>query len=181
MLKIITEPIESFNNETSEFEYSKPVTLLLEHSLISISKWEAKYHKPFLSNSNKLTNEEFIDYIRFMTLNNNVNDEVYEKLNKQNISDIIEYIDDSQTATTFPDEKNSKISREIITSELIYYWMIHLNVPFEYQKWHINRLLILIKICNIKGQPDKKMSQRDIMNQNRQLNALRRARSNSKG
>lgn len=181
MLKIITDPIELFSNKTSEFTYSKPVTLLLEHSLISISKWEAKYHKPFLSNLNKLTDSEFIDYIRFMSLNNNVDDSIYTNLSRKNIKEIIDYINDSQTATTFPREVDNRISREIITSELIYYWMIHLNIPSEYQKWHINRLLNLIKICNIKGQPDKKMSQRDIMNQNRQLNALRRAKSHSRG
>lgn len=181
MLKLITDPVESFNNVTNEFEIViNSVTLLLEHSLISISKWEAKYHKAFLSNSSKLTNEEFLDYIRFMSLNN-VDDRIYENLSSRNLRQIMDYIDDSQSATTFSRESERGVSREIITSELIYYWMIHLNIPSEYQKWHLNRLLTLIKICNIKGQPEKKMSQRDIMNQNRQLNALRRAKSNSKG
>ena len=133
----------------------------------------------FLSKEEK-TLEQTLDYIRCMTITQNVNPMVYEQLSEDNIEQINKYINTSMTATTFNNLDN-KPSREIITSELIYYWMIALNVPMECQKWHLNRLLTLIRVCNAKNAPPKKMSARDIMSRNSALNATRRKKYNTKG
>ena len=178
MLLLTIPPIEMFNEKTSEFVYSKETKISLEHSLVSLSKWESKWNKPFLSKDNK-TLEETIDYIRCMTITQNVDPEVYFRLTDENINTINKYIESPMTATTFSDNGHS--SREIITSELIYYWMISLNIPMECQKWHLNRLLTLIRVCNIKNAPAKKMSRREIMNRNAALNAARRKKLNSTG
>ena len=154
MLLLTIPPIEMFNEKTSEFVYSKETKISLEHSLVSLSKWESRWNKPFLSKDNK-TLEETIDYIRCMTITQNVDPEVYFRLTDENINTINKYIESPMTATTFSDNGHS--SREIITSELIYYWMISLNIPMECQKWHLNRLLTLIRVCNIKNAPAKKI------------------------
>lgn len=178
----ITVPISSEGWDAEKEEFIAPQTkvLQLEHSLVSLSKWESKWHKPFLAKNNK-TLEETIDYIKCMTITQNVNSDVYDHLTKQNMDTIGDYIDDSMTATFFTEEKTRRSNSEIITSELIYYWMIALNIPFECQKWHLNRLLTLIKVCNIKNQPPKKMSTRDRLSRNAALNAARRKQLNSKG
>lgn len=178
----ITVPIspEGWDAEKEEFIAPQTKVLQLEHSLVSLSKWESKWHKPFLAKNNK-TLEETTDYIKCMTITQNVNPDIYEHLTKQNMDMIGEYIDDSMTATFFTEEKIRRANSEIITSELIYYWMIALNIPFECQKWHLNRLLTLIKVCNIKNQPQKKMSTRDRLSRNAALNAARRKQLNSKG
>lgn len=163
-----------------EFISTKEQTLQLEHSLVSLSKWESKWHKPFLSKDEK-TYEETIDYIKCMTITKNVSPEVYMCLTSENIGQVNQYIEDPMTATTFRDEKHSAPNREIITSEVIYWWMIANNIPPEYQKWHLNRLLTLIKVCNIKNQPPKKMSQKELMSRNAALNAARRKKFNTKG
>lgn len=178
MLLLTIPPIEMFNEKTDEFVYSKEIKISLEHSLVSLSKWESRWNKPFLSKDNK-TLEETIDYIRCMTITQNVDPEVYFRLTDENINTINKYIESPMTATTFSDNGHS--SREIITSELIYYWMISLNIPMECQKWHLNRLLTLIRVCNIKNAPAKKMSRREIMNRNAALNAARRKKLNSTG
>ncbi len=180
MLEITIPATELWDESTEEFITAKEQTLRLEHSLVSLSKWESKWCKPFLSKTNK-TNEEIIDYVKCMTLTQNVPDEVYRCLTNDNIRKINEYIDAPMTATWFHEEKNKGTNREQTTSELIYYWMIALNIPFECQKWHLNRLLTLIRVCNIKNQPPKKMSKRDIMSRNAALNAARRKQLNTKG
>ena len=181
MLQIkIPLSVEGWDEEKEEFVEAKYQILNLEHSLISLSKWESKWCKPFLSKNDKTT-EETIDYIKFMTITPNVNPEVYDHLTMSNIEQINKYIEAPMTATTFSDDKQSKGSREIITSELIYYWMIALQIPFECQKWHLNRLLTLIRVCNIKNAPPKKMSKRDVMSRNAALNAARRKQMNTKG
>jgi hypothetical protein len=179
MLKIVVPEREYFDENTQEFVPVKQQELILEHSLISISKWEAKWHKPFLAEDKK-QDEEFLDYIRCMTLNN-VDENVYYSITRSNMNDILEYIDDSHTATTFSDSRTMEKSKEIITSEIIYYWMILNEIPFECQKWHINRLLTLIKVCSLKNAPSKKMSKNDILSQNMSLNKMRRAMLHSKG
>ena len=180
MLQIVVPASELFDESKREFVYTKEQTLCLEHSLVSLSKWESKWCKAFFSRQEK-TYEETIDYIKCMTLTQNVKDEVYSRLTRDNIEQINKYIEAPMTATYFSEDKNSKSSREIVTAELIYYWMIALNIPFECQKWHLNKLLTLIRVCNIKNQPPKKMSKRDIMSRNASLNAARRKRLNSKG
>lgn len=180
MLQIKIKGRELFDESKNEFIDVKDQTLQLEHSLVSISKWESKWHKPFLSKDPR-TMEESLDYIRCMTINKNVDPLIYQYcIDPKTMAEINAYIDDPSTATWFNDKDQHK-SREIITSELIYYSMTALNIPFECEKWHLNRLLTLIRVCSIKSQPQKKMSKRDVMSRNRSLNAMRRARSGSKG
>lgn len=172
---------EGWDEEKQEFVEAKYYTLQLEHSLVSLSKWESKWHKSFLSNANK-SNEEILDYVRCMTITQNVDPSIYLRLTNENFKEIQQYIENPMTATYFSEDKNSKgTSREVITSELIYYWMIALTIPPQYEKWHLNRLLTLIRVCNIKNQPPKKRSKRDILSRNAALNAARRKQYNSKG
>lgn len=180
MLRITIPAVEEWDELAQEFVTTKEQTLCLEHSLVSLSKWESKWCKPFLSKQEK-TYEETIDYIKYMTLTPNIDPEVYRVLTNDNIAEINKYIEAPMTATTFSRDRNSKSGQEIVTSELIYYWMIALNIPFECQKWHLNRLLTLIKVCNIKNTPPKKMSRRDILSRNAAINAARRNQLNSKG
>lgn len=182
MLEILVPGHREFWDEASEtFVYSddKDVTLRLEHSLISISKWESKWHVPFIESEKN--EEQILDYIKCMTLNPNVDESVYNRLTSENIKAINDYIANPMTATTIKDPANKKRSTEKVTSELIYYWMIAYNVPVEFEKWHINRLIMLIRVCAAKNEPAKKMNPREIASQNRALNAARRARLHTKG
>lgn len=180
MLQITIPAVELWDERKQEFVTTKEQTLQLEHSLVSISKWESKWCKPFLSKQEK-TFEETLDYIKCMTITQNVDPEVYNYLTTKNIEEINNYINAPMTATYFSDDKIAKTSREQITAELIYYWMIALNIPFECQKWHLNRLLTLIKVCNIKNQPPKKRNRKEIMSRNTALNAARKKQLNTKG
>ena len=179
MLQITIPGREMFNEKTQEFFTTKSYTIQLEHSLVSLSKWESKWNKPFLTKENK-SFEETIDYIRCMTITQNIDASVYNALTAENIKEINDYIDAPMTATTFSDNHTKK-SNEIITSELIYYWMITLNIPMECQRWHLNRLITLVRICNIKNQPPKKMSRREINSRNAALNAARRSKLHTTG
>lgn len=180
MLKITTAPRELFNDLTEEFINIPSCELVLEHSLISVAKWESKWKKSFL-NTKELTNEELSDYVRCMTIGKEPDDTIYKYLSPKTMQKIQAYIDDPMTATTFTDKKTYAHKKEVITAELIYYWMIEAGVPFECEKWHLNRLLALIKVCNIKGTSGKKMSKKDIFKQNAELNAARRKALGSKG
>ena len=180
MLQITVPAVELYDEEKQEFINLKEETLQLEHSLISLSKWESKWCKVFLSKEKK-SQEETLDYIKCMTLTQNVKPEVYNRLSNSNIAEIEAYISAPMTATYFSKEQSGNTSREQVTSELIYYWMIALNIPFECQKWHLNRLLTLIKVCSIKNKAPKKMNKRDIMSRNAALNAARRKQMNSSG
>ena len=179
MLKLTIPAIELYDEIKEEFISSKEHTIQLEHSLVSISKWESKWGKAFLSKDKK-TIEETIDYVKCMTITQNVDDYVYNLLSDNNLKQITEYIELDMTATTFPNQKRT-INREIITAEIIYYWMIALNIPFECQKWHLNRLLTLVNVCNIKNTPPKKMNRREVINRNTALNEARRQQLGSKG
>ena len=179
MLRITIPSVELWDECKEEFVYIKKTTLSLEHSLVSLSKWESKWCKPFFSKTEK-TLEETVDYIRCMTLTQNVNPDVYKVLTNDNVEEINNYISAPMTATWFS-ETNTKPSREQVTAELIYYWMIAYNIPFECQKWHLNRLLTLIRVCNIKNQQPKQKSRQEIMRRNAALNAARRKRYNTKG
>lgn len=181
MLQITIPSTELWDENKQEFVTIKEQVLQLEHSLVSVSKWEAKWCKVFLSKKEK-TYEETIDYIKCMTITQNVNPDVYKYLTKENIDKINEYILAPMTATWFSDEKGGTSgSREQITSELIYYWMLSFNIPFECQKWHLNRLLTLIRVCSIKNKDPKKMSRREIMSRNAALNAARKKQLNTRG
>ena len=171
---------EGWDERTEKFVEPKTVTLKLEHSLVSISKWESKWNKPFLSAAEKTT-EEVIDYIKCMTVTQNVDPDVYNHFSKEDFDKIHSYINAPMTATTFRDDKPGRSAREVITSELIYYWMFSLQIPKELEKWHLNRLITLIRVFNVKNADPKKMSKRDIMSRNSQLNAARRQQLNSKG
>jgi hypothetical protein len=180
MLRIVIPATELWDRSKREFITTKEQTLQLEHSLVSLSKWESKWCKPFLTKDRKSV-EETIDYIRCMTLTQNVDPYVYSAITNEHIEQINKYIEAPMTATWFAEEKNNKPNREQITAELIYYWMIALNIPFECQKWHLNRLLTLVKVCNVKNQPPKKMSKKDLINRNSKLNAERRKLLNTRG
>ena len=180
MLRITIPATELWDESKEEFINIKEQTLQLEHSLVSLSKWESKWCKPFLSKQEK-TQEQIIDYVRCMTITQNVNPEIYKYLSRDNLKQINDYIDAPMTATWFSEDKNKKGNNNQITSEIIYYWMIVFNIPFECQKWHLNKLMTLIRVCDIKNQPPKKRSQKEIMSRNAALNAARRKRLNSKG
>lgn len=171
---------EGWDEKNEEFVKARTQILQLEHSLVSLSKWESKWCKSFLANPEK-TYEETIDYIKCMTITQNVKPEVYTHLSNANIDEVSKYIEAPMTATYFNENKGGKSGRETITSELIYYWMISLNIPFECQKWHLNRLITLIRVCQIKNTPPKKMSRSEIMSQNAALNAARKRQLNTKG
>lgn len=179
MLQIkITIP-EAFNEEKSEFIAGDVVVINLEHSLVSMSKWESKWEIPFLSNQNK-TNEHTLDYIRMMNLGAEFPPGLFRNFSNENFEEIDAYISARMSATTFNDQ-NKTSSLEIITAELIYYWMVALTIPFECQQWHLNRLLALIKVCDEKNAPPKKMSRAEVIARNRQLNDQRRKEMGSKG
>lgn len=180
MLQITVPANEKWDEVKEEFIYFNGATLRLEHSLVSLSKWESKWKKPFVSKEPK-TVEQTIDYIRCMTITQNVDPEVYNNLTNENISQVNKYIEDPMTATWFSEDKTAKPNREQITSELIYYWMIALNIPVEFEKWHLNRLLTLIRVCNVKNQPPKKMGKNELMSRNKSLNAARRKQLHTKG
>lgn len=184
MPKEITIPEQSiWDEEKEQFVYVKETKIQIEHSLISLSKWESRWHIPFLGKDDK-NDEQIQDYIRCMTLTQHVDPRSYQYIPDSVLKEIFDYIEDPMTATWFSNvEKNQSGlgKREIITAEIIYYWMVTLNIPVQFEKWHLNRLLTLIRVINVKNAPSKKMSKKDILARNRQLNAARRAKSRSKG
>lgn len=179
MLRLAIVTGENYNEETDKFVLPNSFILELEHSLFSLSKWESKWEVPFL-NSNEKTDEQVLDYVRMMFPGEVFPEHVLESLEKTHYDQINTYIEAKMTATTFGEEQN-RPNREIITAELIYYWMIALEIPFECQYWHLNRLLTLVKVCNIKNAPKKKMSPQEAAAQQRALNAERKAASGSRG
>lgn len=176
----ISPPKELWDEEKEEFVKVKPQTLRLEHSLVSLSKWEARWGEVFLSKKEK-TMEQAVDYIKCMTLTQNVDPTIYRFLSKENFEAVNAYIDSPMTATHFSNKAQGRPSREETTAEVIYWQMIALNIPFECQKWHLNRLLTLIRVCDIKNQPPKKMGKRQIMERNTDLNRQRLKQLGTRG
>lgn len=180
MLSITVPAAEYWDAVNETFLYTGEKVLQLEHSLVSISKWESKWGKAFLGNQPK-SDEEILDYVRCMTITQNVDPEIYTRLSKENYKSINEYIESPMTATYIFEEKQAKGQKETVTSELIYYWMITFGIPVEFQKWHLNRLLTLIRVCNFKNSPRKKRSRKDLMREHTAINAARRKMANSRG
>lgn len=182
MLSLNLPALETFDEATNEFVSYDAVTIELEHSLTSLSKWESIFEKPFLGPIEKTTNE-ILEYIKVMTITPNVPDEVYSRLTEEHFVKINDYFSAKMSATWFneAEAKKPKNNRQVITSELIYYWMFSLNIPLACQDWHLNRLFTLIKVSNEQNKPEKKMGQQELAARNRELNAKRRANLKTKG
>jgi len=180
VFQVVIPESENWDETKEEFVQIKSVTFQIEHSLVSLSRWESKWNIPFLEKNDKTT-EQIIDYVRCMTTTQNVDPKIYQRLTAPIFSQISEYIEAPMTATWFNDELDAARKKEVITAEIIYYWMIVQNIPLECQKWHLNRLLTLIRVCSIKNAPPKKMGRKDMLAQRKALNETRRNRINSKG
>lgn len=180
MLTITIPSGELWNEQTEEFMINKGCTIVMEHSLVALSKWESKWCKPFLTNQEK-TREEILDYFKCMTITQNVNPESYLFLTNDNVNDIVAYMNAPMTATTINSRNDVRGHREIVTSELIYYWMVAFNIPFECQRWHLNRLMTLIRVCEHKQQPPKKRSKQAMLRDYAAINKARRAKYGTKG
>ena len=181
----ISVPIgpEGWDETKEEFVTPKTIVLELEHSLVSISKWESKWHKAFLTDKPK-TAEETLDYIKCMVLNDEIDEDVFNHLTQDNIDEINNYIKAPMTATVIRNESRNggPGSKDVTTSELIYYWMITNNIPFECENWHLNRLLTLIKVCGVKNTgPNKNRNRSELARNYAAINKANRARFNSKG
>jgi hypothetical protein len=179
VLKIIIERDEIYDEEKNEFRFVNSIAVNLEHSLASLSKWESKYQKPFLGQTPK-TNEEIFDYIQMMVVDD-IDPNCLFDLSDKNYAEIQNYINDPQTATTFRDIVPSRPSSQIITAEIIYYWMVTYNIPLECENWHLNRLFALVKVCNAKNTKPQKIPQRELARRNQELNAQRRAALGTSG
>lgn len=181
MLEILVKGEEFYDPVNNKFTYGKPDLLKLEHSLLSLSKWEQKWHRPFLTSISKqgeLTADQVFDYIKCMTVNQ-VDDKVYSRITESNINEIMDYINDPRSALDYKSMQNGRrgnIQGKKMTNETIYYWMICFGIPFSCEKWHLNHLLALISWCSEEEKPKKKMSKHDLWAQNSALNAARKAK-----
>lgn len=188
MLHVVIPGVEYYDEVQNLFVETKSTKLQMEHSLFSIAKWEAKWHKPFYDQSSEKTDEEWIDYLRCMTITQNVDPLVYSSLPKAIENEIKVYMNDSMTATWFREEESRSRNREVITSEIIYWWMFSQGIPLDCQKWHINRLLTLVRVFSEKNKEasdpkrrkGRRSSKNDLSNR-KSLNERRKARLNSKG
>ena len=182
MLTLVVPAFEGFDEGTEEFIHFPEITLQLEHSLVSISKWESEWGKPFLGPEQK-TREETLSYIECMNLGSETPQKLAQRLRDVQIATVNQYIDKKMTATWFREDQNPNHppSREIITAELVYYWMVALTIPFECQYWHFNKLITLIRVCNEKNKPEKKMSRAEVAAQQRAINAQRKAAQGTRG
>jgi hypothetical protein len=179
MLRIVIED-EGFDNDTQTFETITKVIVDLEHSLASLSKWESKYQKPFLSGEDK-TGEEIFDYIKAMVVNPGVDPNVLVGCDTEQLKVIQKYIDSPESATTFGEMSERRGRGEIITAELIYYWMVAFTIPFECEHWHLNRLFALIRICNIKNSKPQPMPRHEAAAHRHRLNQQRREQLGTRG
>ena len=182
MLKLIISGDEFYNEETEEFTFSEPIVLELEHSLVSLSKWESKFERPFLSGGVR-TIHDTLSYVEAMILTPNYPEDIVKQFKQEDLDKVNQYIGSNQTATTFGTmpEQTHKSKGETITAELIYYWMVAFSIPFECETWHLNRLFSLVRICNLKNSKPKKMSKSEIAARNRALNEKRRAELGTSG
>ena len=182
MLQLQVVMTESYDEETSTF-IEETRLLKLEHSLVSLSKWESKYEKPFLAQDNK-SDEEVLDYIRMMDLETETPPEVFDKLTNEHYLEINKHINSKSTATWFTKTEKRKGARQVVTSELIYYWMTSYEIPWDAETWHLNRLFTLIEVFNEeRGSQDKKPKQgeQSLAAQRRALNEQRKRELNTSG
>ena len=184
MLKLVIKGEERWDDERERFiPAMKEHTLQLEHSLLSISKWEAIYHKPFLST--EMSKEMIVSYAKCMTINPNVPDEVYDYITAEHINQITDYVKDPMTATWFSDNQpahhGGKMNGETITAEIVYYWMISMQIPVEFQKWHLNRLLTLIRVISVKNDPKGNGGKKMTAQERSALNKARKAKYGLRG
>lgn len=179
MLTIVVLGKDYYDEASEKFVTLDDVTLELEHSLVSLSKWESKFEKPFLGGDK--SGEEVFEYIKIMTLTPNVPDEVFHRLSSENVDEVNNYINAKMTATWFNERPGSPRSREVVTAELIYHWLTVFQIPFECENWHLNRLFTLIRVCEAKQEKPKKMSKAEIAARNRDINARRRKELGTKG
>lgn len=179
MLTLTIKGREFFDASTNKFHTFPDTEMHMEHSLKSIAAWESKWKKPFLIDKQKST-EEIVDYIRLMCVED-PGPYIGLCLDQEAVNKIESYISDSMTASWFSDTKKGKSSSEVVTAEIVYYWMITLNIPMECDKWHLNRLLTLIRVTSLKNQPPKKMSKREQMTRQHALNAARLNATGSRG
>ena len=181
MLRIVVPGDEAFDERTSSLVTVGDVVLELEHSLVSLSKWESEFEKSFLETKDK-SNEEVIGYIKAMTLTPDVPEEVWHRLTDENWNEINAYIEAKNTATIFFDDPaEPKTKQETITAEIVYYWMFSFGIPLECQHWHLNKLFTLIKVFSMKAEKPKKMSKAELNRRNREMNARRKAKLGTKG
>ena len=180
MLTLVIPMGEAFDDDKQEFIPIDETTLHLEHSLVSLSKWEIEFEKPFLETGDK-TSEEILSYINYMILDTEFPPEVFSHFTKEHMDAINAYITAPMTATWFQEEQKKAGLPETITNELIYYWMVALTIPFECQYWHLNRLLTLIRVCNIKNEPPKELSPAELAARNRALNEQRKRELGTSG
>lgn len=176
MLEIRVTLEEGFDEESSKFVAASSFTVRLEHSLSSVSKWESVWEEPFLGKKEK-TQKQTVSYIEMMILQDKLPPGVFQKLIAHHLEEIMNYVSADMTATKLHVDPNSSQSRETITSELIYYWMISMNIPVQFEHWHLNRLITLIRVINLKNTPKKKMSAMERRN----LNRRRRQQLNTRG
>jgi hypothetical protein len=181
MLRATVPGAELFDEEKQQFITRESITLKLEHSLASISKWESYWKKPFLGKEEEKTTAEVNHYINCMSVDGDIPDETFSYIPNEIYSQITDYINDPMTATWFKEDKSSARNKDVLTSEVLYYYMIAQNVPIECENWHLNRLITLLRVCGEKNQPQKKMNKKDWIAQRRALNEARRSRFNTKG
>lgn len=179
MLRLSLPSLETFNEEKQEFETIGGLTVELEHSLYTVAKWEAKHKTEFVQS--KMDFDFIMSYIKEMCMTEDVPDNAWLCLTKSQINEILEYINDPSTATKFNKQNNPSHSSRITTAELIYYWMFSLQIPMECEHWHFNRLMTLIELASKESMPKKKMGKREAMQQQREINAMRRSKYNTKG
>lgn len=181
MFRTVIPAREAWDPMNEEFVSIKDTRLILEHSLLSISKWEMKWKVPFMGEKESMTDERMIDYIRCMTINQVDDPRVYYMIPSNILLDIKKYIEDPMTAKVFYNKKKKTGARQVITSDDIYCWMAMYRIPFEAEKWHLNRLMTLIQCCSDANAPKEKMSRAELLARNARLNAERKAKLNTKG
>lgn len=180
MLKLTFPPADFFDEDSQKFISLPGFELELEHSLLALSEWESKWEKPFLGESS-LTPEETLDYVRCMIVTPEFPPDALDRLDDETVQQVVSYIERKMTATWFADSGSRGPRVETITSELIYYWMTTYQIPFECERWHLNRLMTLIRICDVKQNPPKKRSPEEVAQRNAEINRKRREQLGTKG